>query len=207
MATMKHPSSRRLYEYWSLLRGHRSAPDRGEIDPSHIRDILPDTFILEVTDRADYAYRLAGTRICSGYCRELKERSFLSLWREADVDALTRMLEGVRTDGAAAVIGVKGRNQRGQEISFEITLLPLSYGGQSHNRILGVHAPTEVPYWFGVHPVVDHEIVSLRLIWPDETPSYLRRRTREELDAVPAIMPIMPQGRRGHLLVYEGGKR
>ncbi|MEZ5841046.1 MAG: PAS domain-containing protein [Hyphomicrobiales bacterium] len=203
---MKHASSRRLYDYWSLLRGHRSAPDRSEIDPAHIRDILPDTFILEVTDRAEYIYRLAGTRICSSYCRELKERSFLSLWRDADIESLRRMLDGVRSDGAVAVIGVRGRNERGQETSIEITLLPLSYGGKSHNRILGSHANLDAPYWLGIYPVVSHEITSLRLIWPDETPSHLRQRSQEELDAIPALLPIMPQARRGHLLVYEGGK-
>ena len=79
-AGMKHASSRQLYEYWSRLRGNRMAPERSDIDPSEIRQILGNTFILEVRHPIDYVYRLAGTRICSAYCRELKGQEFLPLW-------------------------------------------------------------------------------------------------------------------------------
>ena len=203
---MKHRSSRQLFDYWTQLRGNRSAPERGEIDPSHIREILGDTFILEVTDSLDFVYRLAGTRICSAYCRELKERSFLSLWSKADRNAVTRLLEGVRNDGAVAVIGARGFNNRQQDMQFEIVLMPLSYGDKAHNRVLGSHSVAEVPYWFGSNPVLNHEIVSMRLIWPEERPAHLRQPQTRNYDEIPAIFPVTPSQRRGHLLVYDGGK-
>ena len=62
---MKHATSRELYDYWDRLRRGQPAPHRSDIEPSDIRRILADTFILEVADRETYAIRLAGTRICA----------------------------------------------------------------------------------------------------------------------------------------------
>ena len=48
---MKHPTSRQLHAYWDRLRGERAAPERSEIEPGEIRNLLADSFILE-TDPA-----------------------------------------------------------------------------------------------------------------------------------------------------------
>src|SRR6185436_10758974 len=77
---MKHATSRELYQYWDRVRRGQPAPKRSDIEPSDIRRILADTFILEVTDRETYAIRLAGTRICALYGREIKGTNFLDLW-------------------------------------------------------------------------------------------------------------------------------
>src|SRR5687768_16604574 len=42
---MKQTSSRELFGYWTARRGTRSAPERGEIEPSAIRRALGDLFI------------------------------------------------------------------------------------------------------------------------------------------------------------------
>jgi hypothetical protein len=39
---------------------------------------------------------------------------------------------------------------------------------------LGIAAPSDSDYWLGLHPVDRHEITSMRLIWPDEQPAFLR---------------------------------
>src|SRR5580698_895928 len=80
---MKHPASRRLYAYWDELRGKRPAPERAEIEPGAIRQILSEAFIAALNPVAGYPFRLAGTRVCALFCRELKGESFLSLWDEA----------------------------------------------------------------------------------------------------------------------------
>ncbi len=43
-----HPSSDELYSYWNARRGGRQAPFRSEIEPSDIRNLLADIFILDV---------------------------------------------------------------------------------------------------------------------------------------------------------------
>ncbi|MEJ1934798.1 PAS domain-containing protein, partial [Nostoc sp. NIES-2111] len=69
---MKHPASRTLFSYWDTLRGERTAPERSELDPGAIRNILADTFILEVDAGQTFPFRLAGTRVCALYGRDLK---------------------------------------------------------------------------------------------------------------------------------------
>src|ERR1700693_1227371 len=92
---MKHATSRELYDYWDRLRRGQPAPHRGDIEPSDIRRILADTFILEVGDRETYMIRLAGTRICALYGREIKATNFLDLWGAADRQARATPAGGV----------------------------------------------------------------------------------------------------------------
>ena len=79
---MKQASSRELFGYWAARRGKRTAPERGEIEPSAIRRALGDVFILEFDRRGGHPFRLAGTRVCALFGRELKNEPFLNLWDE-----------------------------------------------------------------------------------------------------------------------------
>jgi hypothetical protein len=214
---MKHAVTRTLYDYWTRLRGRRTAPSRFEIEPGDIRHILGDTFILEAVDRQTYNFRLAGTRLCAAYGCELKGRNLLDMWTGADRDSISTLLAAIVEDGAAAVIGLDAINGRGQSMAVEVMMLPLAHEGSHHTRILGCFAPIEAPYWLGVHPVVSQPVHSLRMIWPDE-----RANTILHGDAVGADVPLSAmaawegQPRRwapviarrvAHLRVFEGGRR
>ena len=69
---MKHAASRELYAYWEERRGQRPAPERADIEPGAIRQALSDTFILELEAADGHSFRLAGTRVCALFGRELK---------------------------------------------------------------------------------------------------------------------------------------
>ena len=170
---MKSVVARSLYDYWTNLRGHRPAPDRNEVEPAAIRGILGDTFILEALDRQTYSFRLAGTRMCAAYCRELKGRNMLDFWSGKDRESIACLLAAVVEDGAAAVFGLNATNERGQIMPVEVMFLPLRHDGPNHTRILGCFAPMDQPYWLGLHPVARQPLQSLRLIWPDEKPAFL----------------------------------
>src|SRR5512146_2629747 len=45
--SMKHATTRELYDYWNRVRGGERAPLRSAIEPSDIRRILGEMFILE----------------------------------------------------------------------------------------------------------------------------------------------------------------
>ena len=229
---MKHPSTRELYDYWQRLRGARPAPERTEIEPSDIRRILGDTFILEVSSRDEYRFRLAGTRVCALYGRELKGKDFLSFWKGKDRDAIATLLAAVSQDAAAAVLGMTGRSAHDRDLACEVLLLPIRQKGSGFTRIIGSLAPMEDPYWIGIHPILSQSITSLRLIWPDERPHFLLRGDQVDVDAMPApdALPVAPRGeasvrpgvpvrqiplppwaghpnrRVGHLVVLDGGK-
>ena len=78
---MKHQATRELFAYWNALRGERTAPQRCEIDPSAIRNVLADTFMLDVDVAQRFPVRLAGTRVSGLFDADQKGESFLSLWR------------------------------------------------------------------------------------------------------------------------------
>lgn len=171
---MKSVSAKRLYQYWDDLRGSNPAPERRDIEPAAIKSLLSDIFILEHVSGTDFSYRLAGSSLCAAYCRELKGRSFGQFWGEKDLEAIDTMMLAIREDAAAAVVGFNGVNARGQRAPFEMLLLPLRYGGEDYPRVLGIAVPSDSDYWLGLHPVEHHEMTSMRLIWPDEQPSFLR---------------------------------
>lgn len=172
---MKSVSTRELYAYWEDLRGQRPAPERRDIEPAAIKTLLSDVFILEHTTDNRFNYRLAGSSLCAAYCRELKGRAFSQFWNENDQEALDTTLKAIREDAAAAVIGYRGLNDRGQSVPFEMLLLPLRYGGADYPRILGIAVPADTEYWLGANPVINHEMMSMRLIWPDEQPGFMRQ--------------------------------
>src|ERR1043165_4533746 len=125
---MKHGASRELYEYWNRVRGTDRAPQRSAIEPSDLRRILGDTFILEVLGRDKYDVRLAGTRVWSIYCRELKGSNFLDLFAGEDRSAMATLGAAVAEDGAAAVLTVNATPARGDQATCELLLLPLRPG-------------------------------------------------------------------------------
>jgi hypothetical protein len=43
---MKHPASREFFAYWDGKRGDARAPDRGDIEPAALRELLGDIFVL-----------------------------------------------------------------------------------------------------------------------------------------------------------------
>src|SRR5205807_6530417 len=77
---MKTAPTRKMYAYWNARRGSRLAPERGDIEPGAIREILSDSFIVSFDDTADHPFRLAGTRVCTLFGHELKGEPFVQLW-------------------------------------------------------------------------------------------------------------------------------
>src|SRR5882757_4769941 len=125
---MKHPSIRHLFDYWNGRRGRRVAPARSDIDPRAIRHVLADTFILSGDPRRGYQFRLAGTRVCSLFGRELKGEAFLDLWSLASRDEVGTMLATVADEAVGVVVDAAGMSAAGATLSLELLLLPLSYG-------------------------------------------------------------------------------
>lgn len=228
---MKHGASRILFEYWDEIRAERPAPERGDIQPSAIKSVLGDTFILEMAKGNAFRYRLAGTRLCSLFCRELKGRNFLDGWQDKDRQAVTAMLSAITQDGAAAVISFTGTTELGQSVDLELLLLPIRVQGEGCTRILGCMAPLKRPFWLGAQPITRFTITSLRLIWPDDdspffeddsdyvphfgTPMHrpvgameprMTKRGKIKTPPAPQFLPIPGSRQIGHLRVVDGGK-
>jgi hypothetical protein len=200
---MKNENCRTLYRYWNQIRGDKPAPARTAVEPSEISELLRDTFILQA---GDYVFRLAGTRLCACFGVELKGAGFLDLWAPADRAEMKSVMEAVSEEGRAAVLGISAHVTRHRDVSFELLFLPLIQTGPRFDRILGVMAPMQLPYWLGLEPIVGQSITSTRLIWPDEPRQPIARGARffAPTDAPPAYLGA--DQRRRRFVVLEGGK-
>jgi hypothetical protein len=179
-AAMKHPSTRVLFDYWTKLRGTRAAPERSEIDPSEIRLALGDTFMLAADFVDQLRFRLAGTRVCALFCREIKGEVFSESFSEASRKAIDELLAIVNEEKVGAVAGVVAHTEEGHEAELEMLLLPLAHTGHARIRALGVLAPSVAPYWLGAHAVSALELVTLRHIGPEVKSRALPRFGRLE---------------------------
>lgn len=210
---MKHEGSIALFQYWNRLRNGRPAPRRTEVEPADIKALLADTFILEKDARGEPVFRLAGTRLCALYGRELKGFSFASLWREKDQRLLSRLAEGSFGSKSIVVVSYEGISRNGRTNAFELVLLPLD-GGFESPRCMGSVVPIEKPFWLGADPILDARIDTVRVVDPDREPVFLNNRPAVTVpNLVPTVGDLGPsravgtQGRRiRHLVVLDGGK-
>jgi len=160
---MRHENSKKLYSYWNNLRGIRPAPNRREIEPSDIRELLGDTFILEVNDAfRSVSFRLAGTRLCNSYGRELKGLGFLVLWDEQDNLSIMNSIKEVHNENRPCTISCIAQTMGNRFCEFELLLLPLQNGNSSEKRILGVASPISREKWIGSDPITGNRIKSIR---------------------------------------------
>jgi hypothetical protein len=165
---MKHASSRLLFSYWDSLRGDRAAPNREEIDPARIRHILADTFILGLEPDGSAVFRLAGTRVCALFGRDLKNVPLDTVVSMAGRGQAAELLELVANEGAGAVAGLVGTSDLGSVIGLELLVLPLSPRASEDRRAIGALSPSSVPSWLGLTPIQTLELRSLRAIHPVE---------------------------------------
>jgi hypothetical protein len=164
---MKHASTQAVFEYWNKRRGTRKAPERGEIDPGDIRLALGDTFMLAADFVDQSRFRLAGTRVCALFCREIKGEVFSEAFREPSRKAVEELLTIVNGETVGVVAGLKAHTEEGHEAELEMLLLPLAHSGHARIRALGVLVPAAPPYWLGEHAVTSIDMVTLRHIGPE----------------------------------------
>jgi hypothetical protein len=188
---MKTAPTRRMYAYWNERRGSRLAPERGDIEPGAIREILGDSFIIAFDGDADHPFRLAGTRVCALFGHELNGRPFVALWELACRNPVRALVASVADEGCAIVAGVGGRTAQGSHADLELMLLPLYHRGNPRLRLLGALAPITVPYWLGAEQVVGLTLGTVRHLAPTLQQLAAPRFARD---------PARPR-----LTVYEGG--
>ena len=166
---MKHKSTRLIFEYWNRQRGDRPAPSRSEIDPAAIRHALGDTFMLAADFIDGIRFRLAGTRVCALFGREIKGEPFNAFWSEKSRAQIADIGSAALNETVGAVAGVTGRTTEGEETELELLLLPIAHDGRTRVRALGALSPLVPPYWLGEAPVVELELQTLRHLGVTQT--------------------------------------
>ncbi|GAK69454.1 hypothetical protein RRU01S_06_00620 [Agrobacterium rubi TR3 = NBRC 13261] len=135
---MKTNTSIDIYAYWDALRGNRAAPLRSEIDPSHIRHLLPDLFVLTDTNDGSPVFRLTGTRLYNLFGQELRETPFSGLWQADQAADACRIASGVMQNERPVLFDIEAESESGHlRQEFEMLLLPLQAEPHFPARLLG----------------------------------------------------------------------
>lgn len=198
---MKHPSIRELFDYWNTRRGKRPAPERADIEPGAIRRVLADTLILSFDPRAGHPFRIAGTRVCALFNRNLKGEAFLDLWSVESRRQIRDLLMIVADESVGVLASASGVSVEGAEMRLELVLLPLSHLGRTDARFLGALAPSEPPAWLGTSPLARLTLGTHRYVGPAAVGTPLSR------DNVLRPHFGLGGGRIRHrFVVYDGGQ-
>jgi hypothetical protein len=193
---MKQASSRELFGYWTARRGKRPAPERSEIEPSAIRKALGDVFILQFDRHEGHPFRLAGTRVCALFGRELKNEPFLDLFGGETRTHVAQLVAGVADETTGLVAAASGSTGEGWPQDVELLLLPLALRGDTRARIIGALAPLAVPFWLGAARLGALTLGNVRHLDP-------------ALEAPTAARLVAGTGelaRRGTFTVHQGGR-
>ncbi|MGO9359591.1 MAG: PAS domain-containing protein [Xanthobacteraceae bacterium] len=172
---MKHPSVRAYFNVWNEKRGDAAAPDRSDLDPDEVRNLLGDIFVLACDRSRGYPFRVAGTRVCALLGRDAKGRSFTELFAPDSRGEIADVLDIVANETQPAVAGVSARAADGSAMPLELLLLPFSARTHAPLSLTGLLAPLHRP----VAQVSDLNLLSWRYIAPRPTdrPRALRRWT------------------------------
>lgn len=140
---MKHPSSREFFAYWDKMRGTAAAPERSDIEPSAVRELLGDIFVLSYDAEAGYPFRVAGTRVCALVGRDVKDQSFSALFTPEARREIEQMIAVVAEETLPAVAGITATSESGETAHLELLLLPFSPRAHAPVSLTGVLAPFE----------------------------------------------------------------
>jgi hypothetical protein len=160
---MKHPVSREFFTYWDRKRGEARAPERGDVDPCALRELLGDIFVLAYDDAATHPFRVAGTRVCALFGHDVKDRSFPALFGKQHRRDISDIIAAVAEDVVPAVAGLTATAADGTTKHLELLLLPFNTRAHCPITLTGVLAPFETDHrgalgelsltsWRYIHP-------------------------------------------------------
>jgi hypothetical protein len=159
-SSMKHPSSREFFAYWDEKRAGARAPDRSEIEPGAVRELLGDIFVLSYDPTSGYPFRVAGTRVCALLGCDLKDRSFSALFAADGRREIEEIIAVVAEEMLAAVAGITATSEDGSPAHLELLLLPFNNRAHAPISLTGLLAPFES----GHGPLRDFKLTSWRYL-------------------------------------------
>jgi hypothetical protein len=140
---MKHPSNREFFAYWDGKRAHARAPDRSDIDPNAVRELLGDIFVLSYDHEIGFPFRVAGTRVCALLGRDLKDRSFDALLATESRREIEDIITYVAEEMLPAIAGLTATAEDGSRAHLELLLLPFNNRAHAPVSLTGLLAPFE----------------------------------------------------------------
>ena len=137
-AVDRNPILRRAYEYWLERAAGRRVPDRRDLDPADIRDILPHISIVEIGREKGHVfhrYRLVGTRVVDALGYDPTNRMVEEFVENGHMDFIRRLLADVARTGQPVYAASAFRSST-TGLATERVLLPLTRGSATIRQIM-----------------------------------------------------------------------
>lgn len=134
-------TTKAIYQHWSAVRGNRDIPNRRDIAPAALQHFLPDLFILEQQPGAGVSFRLAGTRLCMLFGRELRTTGFERLFPVDQHQRILRICHNIMNQRTPAILHADAYGRSVQATPVEIALLPITSHTSRADRIFGAFCP------------------------------------------------------------------
>ena len=137
-----------VFAYWSSLRADGRLPSRAQLDPHHLKQLLPTVSLIDVVREngvVRYRQRLAGTGLYSVYGREITGRSLEEVYPGEEAGYWREQLDKVVAEGRPTVGCQTVRARPGGACSILWIRLPLASDGRSVDMILGYDTPMGAP--------------------------------------------------------------
>ena len=196
---MRHKTTEIVFKYFNDLRAGRPAPLRKEIDPSALKAVLPDIFIMEKGRDGVVRFRLAGTRVCTVLGREMRQSAFVEAWEPTTRHRMRLAADTVVANRNALEVAVSGVGADGSVLSLEMLMLPLMSAADRCDRIFGSLVALDGP------PPLDSVLRQLRPADMAFAPFGTPWQQPSSGIGISIIGGLTTRG--SHLRVIEGGKR
>jgi hypothetical protein len=163
-----HPDCRALFRYWESLRAERPCPRKDELDLKQISKIVPYLILIEHKLGAEpWRFRLAGTKTCEIFGREMTGENALVGWDSFEKNVVGKCLEISRNRMQPALVRMRFLGENGAVMAAEMIGLPVQNGKAAPVQILGGLFPflDETPKRpFSFHR---RELISARMVWTE----------------------------------------
>jgi hypothetical protein len=165
---MKHRNSHLLIGYWSRIRRGRDLPEQADVDPRAIRRMLSQVFILDASNAARPAYRLAGTALCERFGFELRGTSFLAHWEERAQGTLALLVGQSLAAKQPVCLSAIGVTAHAAMIEMETVVAPLAVNG-APQRLLGITQFLGDAAQLAAQPISYERLMGAKMIREDDT--------------------------------------
>ncbi len=143
LKAMRQTAATEILAYWASLKTGDDAPPASAIDPRALKTFLPDLFMLERHAHAVFSFRLAGTRMCQRFGRELRDHDFVRLFPSASHGELLIQLGDALQTTEAVVVNARAATLNGDTTDVELVLMPLTDASGNVVRMLGALLPAD----------------------------------------------------------------
>lgn len=177
---MPHSSTVSFLSYWRGLQPSPDrAPARSKFDPAQLKSLIPQMIMISDA-AASYRFRLAGGFPVAFHGRELKDSSFLSLFRSPFLDTVQTAIGMSRRRQQPVILTLSAPWQtesalsgdaalmasQTETVNFEIVLCPMTTETGEVDRFVGIYQTLSTPPRNPLGNVGQYTLISARLYEP-----------------------------------------